>query len=164
MFCTTFTCDRTHFLHHSAFLSFVAFALIIVFRTRFTCERDSGQTTCGLLHAWSLFLSSLLSYLLFRTQFTCERSRSDHVRTVAHLQLAHYYILPWWVFISYEVHVRTGLPFPYYYTLHRCRMFRVNSYEVHVRAGLNIQGRPRAVCCTPSTLFYAFFFFFFFFY
>jgi hypothetical protein len=109
-FCTTFKSDRTHFRHHSAFLSFVAFALIIVFRTRFTCERDSGQTTCGLLHACSLFLSSFLTFC-FCTQFTCERSRSDHVRTVAHLQLAHYHIFPWWVIISYKVHVRTGLIF-----------------------------------------------------
>ena len=79
------------------------------------------------------------SQFLFRTKFTCERGcifRSDHVRTVAHLQLARNYILPWWVFISYEVHVRTGLPFHFYYTLHGWRMFHVDSYEVHVQTGL----------------------------
>ena len=29
-----------------------------------------------------------------------------------------------------------GCHFPYYYTLHRCRMFHVDSYKVHVRTGL----------------------------
>jgi hypothetical protein len=49
----------------------------------------TGQTTCGLLHAWNLFMyNPCHSQFLFRTKFTCERGcifRSDHVRTVAHL-------------------------------------------------------------------------------
>jgi hypothetical protein len=83
----------------------------------------TGQTTCGLLHAWILFMySPCHSLFLFRTKFTCERGwtiRSDHVRTVAHLP--RYYYTPTFfssliiIFLSspgsHKVHVRTGLIF-----------------------------------------------------
>jgi hypothetical protein len=101
----------------------------------------TGQTTCGLLHAWILFMYSPCHslFFVFRTKFTCERGwtiRSDHVRTVAHLP-RYYYTPTFFFFVDYnflsslgshKVHVRTGLIFSSFIPI--ARSSRANGVDI----------------------------------
>jgi hypothetical protein len=77
-------------LHYFCIPTFSRFSFL--FRTRFTCERHSGQTTCGLLHTWRLIIIRFVC-----TQFTCElaqaRPRADCCTPAACLLSYVYYVV-----------------------------------------------------------------------
>ena len=111
----------------------------------------TGQTTCGLLHAWNLFI-----YSLCHSQFCfAQSSRANGVEFSG--QTTCGLLHTWHISFSTLTFCSTLFVVSLYFIL--------VSHEVHVRTGLNNQVRPRADCCTPATLLlYSYFFYYNFFF
>ena len=98
----------------------------------------TGQTTCGLLHAWNLFI-----YSLCHSQFCfAQSSRANGVEFSG--QTTCGLLHTWHISFSTLTFCSTLFVVSLYFIL--------VSHKVHVRTGLNNQVRPRADCCTPATL------------